>query len=300
MISVIISTHKREPSIISRAIESVLHQTYRNIEIIVVDDSPPDYYLRADVAATIHKYTIMTHDIHIRYYAHEKNRGACAARNTGIKYAEGDYIACLDDDDEWLPTKLEKQLQEIESSGAALVYCGCICRNDITGKETVRKTEYCRGSVFYKLLFQNFIDSTSIPLINKECLKSVGGFDEMMQSAQDYDLWIRIASQYTIDFIEEPLVIYHEHAGEQITSNPQKKINGLERLNKKYESYLNEDKRLWHRRNISITPYYAMAGNRGKAFHIWLKCVLKCPGKAFINLKYLRLLLFAKKKVSHG
>lgn len=300
MISVIISTHKREPSIVSRAIDSVLRQTFRNIEIIVVDDSPSDYPLRENIASAVREYSAATPDIPITYYAHEKNRGACAARNTGIRHAKGEYIACLDDDDEWLPTKLEKQMQVMETSGAALVYCGCICKNDITGTETERKTEYCRGKVFYKLLYHNFIDSTSIPLIHKECLNAVGGFDEMMQSAQDSDLWIRIAEKYSVDYVAEPLVVYHEHGGEQITSNPEKRINGLERLNQKYERYLMADKKLWHRRHIFITPYYALSGDKGKALKTWFQCVCKCPENWRDNLRYLRLITFAKKKVVHG
>ena len=300
MVSVIISTHKREPSIICRAIDSVLHQTYHGIEIIVVDDSPADYPLREKVAAAVRAYSAASSDIPISYYAHEKNRGACAARNTGIRHSVGEYIACLDDDDEWLPTKLEKQMQVMLSSGAALVYCGCICQNDIIGTKTERETEFFRGHVFDKLLFRNFIDSTSIPLIKKECLEEVGGFDEEMQSAQDCDLWIRIGAKYPIDYVEEPLVIYHEHSGEQITSNPHKKINGLERLNQKYKTYLEADKKLWHRRHICLTPYYAKAGNKRKALNIWFQCVRKCPGKVFDNLKYLRLIILSKKKVEHG
>ena len=300
MISVIIPTHKREPSILARALDGVLCQTYRDIEIIVVDDSPPEYPLRAEVASIVHEYSKSNSDISIRYYAHDKNSGACAARNTGIQYAKGEYTSFLDDDDEWLPTKLEKQMKVMQLSESALVYCGCICRNDVANTETERKTEYYAGRVFEELLFRNFIDSTSIPLIKSECLKAVGGFDEMLQSAQDYDLWIRIAAEYPIDYVDEPLVIYHEHDGEQITSNPLKKISGLERLNQKYQQYLDADKKLWHRRNISITPYYAKAGNRRKALYIWFQCVCKCPGKILDNLRYLKNILIVKKKVIHG
>ncbi len=299
MVSVIISTHKREPTIVSRAVESVLRQTYRDIEIIVVDDSPSDYPLRTDVEDAVRRHGAENHGIPVAYYAHETNRGACAARNTGIRHAKGEYIACLDDDDEWMPEKLAKQMRVMQSSEAALVYCGCICKNDVTGVAGERKTEYHRGYLFEKLLARNFIDSTSIPLIRKECVIAAGGFDEEMQSAQDCDLWLRIAEKYPIDYVEEPLVIYHEHGGEQITSNPVKRINGLERLNEKYKSYLDADKNLWHRRHIFITPYYAMAGDGKKALRVWFQCVLKCPGKVIENLKYLRLIIIAIRKASH-
>lgn len=290
MISVIITTYKREPSIISRALNSVLAQTYRDIEIIVVDDSPVDYPSRKKVETTV-KDCQKVNDIEISYIQHERNRGACAARNTGINYAKGEYIAFLDDDDEWLPEKLERQIQVMHSSDAALVYCGRICKNDVSGRSVVENTKYYKGNVFTLLLYSNFIGSTSFPLLKADCLKQVGGFDEKMQSAQDYDVWLRIAENNQIDYVAEPLVIYHEHDGEQITSNPQKKISGLERLNEKYKNYLEADKQLWHKRRINVAPYYAMAGDRNTALHIWLSCVYKCPGKVIDNLRCLRLII---------
>lgn len=296
MISVIITTYKREPALIVRAINSVLNQTYRDIEIIVVDDSPADYLLRNDVERAVYECQKDDEGIHISYIQHERNRGACAARNTGIDLAKGEYIAFLDDDDEWLPEKLEKQIQVMLSKDVALVYCGRICKNDITGESVVEKTFYCKGDIFTQLLYSNFVGSTSFPLLKSDCLKQIGGFDEKMLSAQDYDVWLRIAEKYQIDYVAEPLVIYHEHDGEQITTNPIKKISGLERLNAKYEDYLEHNRNLWHRRKINITPFYAMAGDKGKAFHLWLACVRKCPEKIIENLKYLRLIIVRGKK----
>ena len=299
MISAIITTYKREPSLVARAVNSILCQTYKDLEIIIVDDSPADYPYRKDVEETVKEYIKDNPNIDIKYIQHESNRGACAARNTGMNNSNGEYIAFLDDDDEWVPTKLEKQIKVILSTDAALVYCGSINTNDLTGISTEKKTEYYRGNVFEPLIYHNFIDSTSIPLIKSDCLKEIGGFDEQMQSAQDMDVWLRLAEKYTIDYVPEALIIYHEHEGEQITNNPIKKINGLERLNQKYKKYLDKNIYLWYRRNIIITPYYALAGEKKKAFKTWITCVCKCPLEIDSNLRYLKAILFMKKKEAH-
>ena len=270
-----------------RALDSILAQSYRDFEIIVVDDSPANFSAREDVHAAVETRQRENAEINIRYIAHEQNMGACVARNTGLEAARGEYIAYLDDDDEWLPEKIEKQMEVMQKTGAGLVYCGNMVQNDQTGLRTVTKKQYFRGKVFERLLFSNFIESTSYPLIRKECLKEVGGFDPLMQAAQDYDVWLKLAEKYEIDYVDEPLVLYHEHEGERITTNPQKKISGLERINKKYASYLEEDRKLWWIRNLSIAYYYAMAHDRKKALKLWQKCVKKYPERIKENSKCL-------------
>lgn len=300
MISTIITTCKREPSMVLRALDSILSQTYRDIEIIVIDDSPDEFAKRDDVGKTVKNIIDLHPDIEIQYIRHEKNLGACAARNTGLNAAKGDYIAYLDDDDEWLPEKLEKQIKVMHNSDTALVYCGCYCKNDTTGKMYERKTAYYRGMVFDELLYSNFIASTSFPLLKTTVLRDSGGFDTEMQSAQDYDVWLRISQGYQVDFVAEPLVIYHEHEGEQITSNPLKKISGLKRLNEKYREYLDKDPKLYNIRYLGIAPYYALSGNTQEAMNIWLKAVLRCPSNIKENLRYLKQIVMVKKRTVHG
>ncbi len=299
MISAVITTYKREPSLVIRAIDSVLCQTYRDIELIIVDDSPAEYPYRKGVEAIALERKKQNSDISIYYIAHDKNRGACAARNTGLRHAKGEFIAYLDDDDEWLPQKLEKQIALMHNAEVALVYCGSIYKNDKTGASINKETDYYRGFVHQKLLYGNFIGSTSFPLIRAECLKEINGFDEQMQSAQDYDVWIRLSEKYKVDFVPEPLVIYHEHDGIQISGSPLKKINGLERLNHKNEKYLASDAKLWHKRHIVLTPYYAMVGNKKQALRIWLQCIKKCPAKVKENMRYFEMILQMKKD-NHG
>lgn len=298
LVSAVITTYKREPAILIRALESILNQTYKNLEVIVVDDSPSDYPFRKDVSNAIQNK--VNQGFNVRYIPHMNNMGACAARNTGMLAAKGTYIAFLDDDDEWMPSKIEKQMKVIKDTNVALVYCGWLYQQDNDEVSEYIKTKYVRGMVFNKLLYENFIASTSFPLIDLNCLKKVGGFDVLMQSAQDYDVWLRLAKDYEIDYVEEPLVVYHYHTGEQISSNPVKKINGLERINQKYHTYIGKDNKLWWMRHIVIAPYYAMAGNKRKALHIWLSCVKKRPGNIIDNIRFLRIILSASKKEING
>ena len=105
LVTAIITTHKREPEIVERALKSILAQTYKNIEIIVVDDSPESFESRKAVKDSVTRYT----NQNVKYVQHDECKGACAARNTGLYMAKGEYVAFLDDDDEWLPEKIEKQ-----------------------------------------------------------------------------------------------------------------------------------------------------------------------------------------------
>ena len=283
MVSVVITTYKREPRMVLRALDSALAQTYRDLEIIIVDDSPSDFPAREDVHAVVEMRQHENPEINIRYIAHTENKGACIARNTGLEVAAGEFIAYLDDDDEWLPEKIEKQMQVVQKSNAGLVYCGNLVINDMTGVRTPAKKEFYRGNVFKRLLNNNFIASTSYPLIRTKCLKEVGGFDPLMQAAQDYDVWLRLAERFEIDYVDEPLVLYHEHEGERITTNPKKKINGPELINQKYAKYLEADRKLWWKRNLSVAYYYAMAHEKKKAFSLWFMCVRKCPEKVLEN-----------------
>ena len=106
LVSAIITTHNRGPDMVLRAVNSVLGQTYQNIEVIVVDDSLPSFAQRAEVERSVRSISDS-----ILYLKHEACKGACAARNTGLNHAKGIYVGFLDDDDEWVPMKIEEQLK---------------------------------------------------------------------------------------------------------------------------------------------------------------------------------------------
>lgn len=299
MVSVVITTCGREPDILRRAIDSVLCQTYTDWELIVVDDSPRDYVRRDEVrqaVETIGQRMEGPEGSRIRYIAHEVNSGACAARNTGLAAAKGEYIAYLDDDDEWLPEKLALQVQKAREAGpdVALIYCGSFVQVDGTDNIILKKRQYHRGNIFDSLILENYIGSTSFPLMRTECLREIDGFDVLMQSAQDADVWLRLAARYRIDYVKDPLVYYHKHAGERITTNVGKKIAGMERLNEKNQDYLSEHPHAFCIRNMKLACMYAKGGDLKKALGIWGKAAAKCPWKLMQNGKYMALILREK------
>jgi len=221
---VIIPTHNRA-NLVGRAIKSVLSQTFEDFELIVVDDASSD-----NTEEVVKRFQ----DSRIKYVRHQKNMGAPATRNTGIRMARGTYIGLLDDDDEWLPTKLEKQIAKFRdvSLKVGLIYCGLeVRRDDGHGIETVHYPVY-RGDVRIRLLLGTTIGSPT-PLIRSECFQKVGLFDESLKSCQDWDMWKRISEQYEFDFVPEILSITYLHE-DQISSNFESLIPGRTRMVEKH------------------------------------------------------------------
>lgn len=287
LISVVIPTYKRYPNMISRAIHSVLEQSYRDIEVIVVDDSPEDFEGRMSVEDMI----LSLDDSRIIYIKHPYNMGACAARNTGIKESKGEYIAFLDDDDEWLPWKLEKQIKLFSDPKIGLIYCRQIIVNDETKSEVIDKRKFYSGYVFDKLIMNNFIGSTSFVIIKRECFTECGLFDIRMKASQDAELYLRISQKYEVAYVDEPLVVYHTHSGERLTTNQYNKIQGLELINEYYSDYLNKNKKIKSIRIIKIVPFYIMIGNKKKALKLYLQAIKLAPFNIKHNLKYFILLI---------
>ncbi len=282
LVSVIITTYKREPEMVCRAVKSVLNQTYNNMEIIVVDDSPKTFINRESVKAEV-----LALNKNIKYIMHEQNEGACAARNTGIKLAKGEFVAFLDDDDEWVNTKLEKQISCFNDKNIGLVYCKYIKINEVNNKQVseIMHYEMYRGNIYEKLILYNFVGSTSFVLMRKSVLLQSGIFDNDMKSAQDYDLWLRASKICQVEYIDEPLVKYYIHGDQCITANADSKISGFERLNTKNWEYIKTNKvAYWYRVRILIL-YYVKKRQLIIALNYWFKSSLKRPFKFLENSK---------------
>ena len=286
MVSFIITTCKRGPELVIRALRSAMAQTYQDVEIIVVDDSPADYPERENV-----RQAVLALCPSVCYIQHDKQRGAPAARNTGVRMAKGEFIAFLDDDDEWLPEKTEKHLAGFIHEGIALVYSGEFCRDESLSVQYENPPKYCSGWVFEELLETNFIGSTSVPLIRKSCLEAIGGFDEEMKSAQDYDVYLRLARKYEINYVPQALIIYHIHSGKRISTTAIDKILGYERLNRKYAADLEKHPKAWVMRHRILILFYRKEGQIGQALRIWMWTVRKTPFDWSGNGKYLLIAL---------
>lgn len=244
-VSVIIPTYNRA-HLIGRSIQSVLDQTYRDFEIIVVDDGSTDN--TENVVKTFN-------DSRIRHIKHKDNRGGSAARNTGIKLAKGGYIAFQDSDDEWLPTKLEKQMKAFRktSDEVGVVYTGFYrIENNIKNYIPSSLIPKKEGYIHKTLLNGNFV-TTQAAIVKKECFKKAGMFDERLPRLQDWELWIRISKYYNFECIDEPLVqSYYQSVS--ISSNQDALITALMMILEKHSIDFNENKKV-------IAPYYFTIGS---------------------------------------
>lgn len=231
LVSVVIPTYKRSDMLIN-AIESVKSQTYKNIEIIIVDDNDEDSEYRKETKGKLKEYIELNE---IRYIENKKNIGGSLTRNRGIKEARGKYIAFLDDDDIFMPTKIEKQVKLIEENrdkGVGLVYCYC---NGVDEKGNVlwENTNSYSGLPLYESMIY-CIASTSLWLCDRQMLLDIGGFKDM-PSKQDLLLMVKIiANGFKIMCVEEKLMNYLEHTNGRITSVRPKQttIDGLNILRK--------------------------------------------------------------------
>ena len=282
MITVIITTCRREPSMLKRAIDSVFSQTISDWELIIVDDSPEDYELRDNV-----RDMVMSFQGRIKYIRHEKNSGVSIARNTGIKLAEGEYIAFLDDDDEWLPEKLERQLEKFYSPEIGLVYCRNYYVDDISGKINEVKKVCHEGKVFDKLIRENFIGSPSFVMFRTEYLREAGGFaveNPPIEACEDWELFIRIAKEYEVACVDEALVKYHDNHGEH-GDTILRRIRGQEYIYEKYSEYIQADKYLNCKRLSALSALNRKAGKYREALKYWLKSLPLQPFRMWTHIK---------------
>lgn len=270
LVSAVITTYKRAAGMVMRAVRSVLQQTYGDIEVIVVDDSPSGWHDSKSVEEAITQLG----DCRVRYYKNPENMGACAARNTGVSMSNGDYVAFLDDDDEWKPTKIEKQMRLADRYD--LVYCMATTIYADGTKEKFSNV-YANGNLYERLLYRNIVGSTSLALVSKKAFEDVGGFDPEMQSSQDYDLWLRISKKYMIGCVNESLVIYHAHDGDRITSNPDKKIQGFTRIIDKNLEYYKKNKRALSKQLSNMVYFYVAKGDKKSAKKTAFQSFRLCP-----------------------
>ncbi|EPB8187125.1 glycosyltransferase family 2 protein [Clostridium perfringens] len=216
LVSVIIPTYKRSDMLVD-AIESVKNQTYKNIEIIVIDDNGINSKYTKENKLKLKNY-IESNDI--KYIQNKDNIGGALSRNIGVNEALGKYIAFLDDDDTYMPTKIEKQVKLIEENiknGVGLVYCYCNGVDEF-GNIIWENTNSYSGLPLYESMIY-CIASTSLWLCDRKMLLDIGGFEDM-PSKQDLLLMVRIITNgYKILCVEEKLVNYLEHSREKISSN---------------------------------------------------------------------------------
>lgn len=294
LVSVIIPTYKRKLEVVKKAIDSVMMQTYQNIEIIVVDDNEKNYH----ESTIIKKHIAMIDSKKIKYIDYGENRGANYARNIGIEASSGEYIAFLDDDDEWLPEKIMLQVEKISDNlddNIGMIYCPYNFiildkNNKIIKEKTHKKLE--KGYIFDKLIQENFIGSTSCVLIKKECFNMVGKFNVDMPASQDYELYLRISKNYNIDYISEPMLNYYIHGNERISNNPQKKLDALLKILEIYKEEYIGNRTALNYKYLNLAYCYALKKNDKLKTQYYIKAVFAAPLQFKNNIKFaLKILL---------
>jgi glycosyltransferase involved in cell wall biosynthesis len=220
-VSVIIPVRNRE-TLVQKAVQSVLTQTYPVFEVIVVDDGSTDR--TAENIAVLSRV-----DKRVRFLHHTSNRGAQAARNTGLKAAKGEWIALLDSDDHWLPNSLEVRLQLAMKNGLPIVHSECyIVDHDGTQMRQLKVPAF-QGKVYRDLLrrpgpmFQGL-------LVRKDCFCRIGGLDENITSYQEWDTAIRLAKWFQFGFVQEPTFIYNCSHSSTISKDSVRGAQGYEQV----------------------------------------------------------------------
>ena len=226
LVTVVIPTYNR-PDLLKKAVLSIERQTYDNLEIIIVDNGilPREKYSE-----------ILQLGNNIKYVKIPEH-GANYARNKGILEARGDYIAFLDDDDEWMSTKVEESMKLFdEDKNIGLVF---------TDKEIIYDNEgisyyshsHFSGNAAREILISNFIGSTSCVMVKASLLQN-NKFDVSMPAFQDHDLWIRLCQECEVGHVSKPLLKYYQRASlDQISSDYTKYIAACEIMDNKYAMY---------------------------------------------------------------
>jgi glycosyltransferase involved in cell wall biosynthesis len=207
MVSIVLPTYNRA-ELVGRAIRSVLNQTYKDFELLVVDDGSTDA-TKAEVARI--------HDPRLRYLGLEQNRGAAAARNVGIRHTTGRFLAFQDSDDEWVSVKLELQMRSFE---AAMPEIGVV----YSDKHRILRdgtTLYHRSPTVVSgvlidprtRFYQVCKVGIQASVIRRDCLAHVGEFNEAFPALEDLELFIRLSQRYRFHHVTTPLVKYYETDG---------------------------------------------------------------------------------------
>lgn len=228
-ISVIIPTHNRA-DLLPRAVKSIQNQSMPVDEIIIVADGCTDH---TDILVK----DMQKEDKRIKLIAYYPGHNGNYARNKGIEAATGDYIAFLDDDDEWLPEKTEKQMKVFrDNSSYGLVYGAQNCIYKDENLQYVTKPVW-EGDLSKRIFIHNDIGTPSQVILKKCVLDRAGNFDLALGALQDYDLWIRCCQETKVGVVHEPCInYYNSSSNNQVSSNTEKYINARNYIEKKYET----------------------------------------------------------------
>jgi glycosyltransferase involved in cell wall biosynthesis len=209
-VSVVIPSYN-SMAYLPETLESVLGQTFSDFEVLVINDGSSDHIV---------EWSSQIEDARVKLISQD-NKGLAGARNTGIAEAQGEYVAFLDADDSWEPTKLEKQVYSLESNPAVGLVYTWTAYVDQLGIPTKRVIAFsAEGKVWEQVITKDIICNGSSAMVRHSCLKHVGEFDSDMHPVEDWDMWIRLAEHYPFSVVKEPLVYYRQHPNSLSKNRP--------------------------------------------------------------------------------
>ena len=271
-VSAVITTYNRS-GLLPRAVNSVLAQTYDDYEIIIVDDCSTDNTQRVITKLT---------DSRIRHFRHEVNKGVSAARNTGIANARGEYIAFLDDDDEWLPTRLAKQsaLMDAAPPKVGFVY-GWM--DVVYGPDGPREPyEYltAEGNIFSEMIcLRGNLNPTL--LARASAVRDVGGFDESVIVAEDLEFVCRLSQKWEAINLPEVVYVYRKnHTSDRATNSQQLfvlDIKFLEQHIARYERELSKHPEGFAFVLRKLATAMMVKGDMSGSLHVFLRALKRAP-----------------------
>ncbi len=232
LVSVVVPCFNRETTV-RDAVESVLSQSYDQIEVIAVDDSSTD-----GTVAVLESID----DPRLRILHNTGPQGPSQARNCGIRSATAPWIAFQDSDDIWLPGKLERQMNYVKGTPFVAIYCGMLIKSDarpetpIISRCPASKTSPLEGNILPSLVHESYV-STQMLVVQRNILNQIRGFDEAMTALEDWELMLRVASLGPVAFIDEDLVV-QRMSENSITHSTQRRLTAQEYILKKHKKLL--------------------------------------------------------------
>ncbi|MGZ3790407.1 MAG: glycosyltransferase family 2 protein [Bacteriovorax sp.] len=217
-VSIVIPTFNRS-ELLRNLLRSIKNQSFKNFEVIVVDDNSSDQSKYLEVINEFKR------DLNLQYLVNDKGRGAPYSRNRGINLAKANLIALVDDDDEWFPRKLEEQIKMFQESSAKVGLVYTWTKVVDSNRNPLRdQCDVFEGACKSEILDSCFISSPSV-MLRKEALVSAGLFDESFPSCQDWDMWTRIIFKgYECRVCKDFLTYYYKHDGPSIGTSPRAKL----------------------------------------------------------------------------
>lgn len=269
LVSIVIPTHNR-PTLAARAVESALAQSYRNIEVHVVDDGSPPPFVPESAS--------------VKLTRHEVALGVCASRNAGLTAAHGELVTFLDDDDMLDPSMIEKSVAALNESTlkppvAVLSGMRWVLDNGTETQITKPPRELKRGSKWFlePIPADCSFSTQNTLVVPRQVITAIGGFDQNLRSHEHLDLFLRLNAVCSLVGIQEPLYFFRQHAGARLTKNLATRAQSMDYAIRKHYAILEGNRRKLAHLLSATGAAYLRAGNRWPAIWFTLRGIASDP-----------------------